>query len=182
MPGQTARSATKTQSKSARSKAAKNTRRVEAACNDELIGCTYGRITKTLGNKMFNVFDTDKHEHLGHIRGKMARVNVNDVVLLNIREYESRATTAAAVYDIMAVFSSKKDIKRLINANLIPGWFSKPDGEDGEDIFDYDESESENEDIDDRSKKDKKSHRGTGTGTGTGTSTTDSDGVDVDTI
>ena len=176
MPGQTIRSVTKTQSKSTRAKAAKNTRRVEAACNDELIGCTYGRIIKTLGNKMFNVCDIDKREHLGHIRGKMTRVNVN--VLLNIREYESRAATAAAVYDIMAVFSSKKDIKRLIKANLIPGWLSKPDGKDGEDLFDYDE-ESESEDEDDHSKKDKKSRRKTES---TVIASSDSDGVDVDTI
>ena len=167
MPGVTARSAAKNMSKSGRSKEAKNTRRVEAACNNELEGCTYGRITKTLGNKMFNVIDINKREHLGHIRGRMARIAVNDVVLLNIRDYESRVGTADAVYDIMAVFSSKKDIHRLIKGNLIPAWLASAkgdavDGDDADFLFDYDESESESEDEDGHAKKDKKSHRKAG--------------------
>ena len=168
MPGVTARTATKNMSKSARSKDAKNTRRVEAACNDELQGCTYGRITKTLGNKMFKVIDVDKKEHLGHIRGRMARIGVNDIVLLNIRDYESRAASSDAVYDIMAVFNTKKDIHRLIKANLIPSWLAaaKGDGEnadEGDFLFDYEESESESEDEDGNpKKKDKVSHRKAG--------------------
>jgi translation initiation factor IF-1 len=146
MPGVTARSAAKNMSKTARAKEAKNARRVEAACNDELEGCTYGRITKTLGNKMFNVLDVTKREHLGHIRGKMARIGV---------------------YDIMAVFQSKKDIHRLIKAKLIPTWLAsaKGDNVEGDDedfLFDYEESESESDDEDDHAKKDKKSHRKAG--------------------
>jgi translation initiation factor IF-1 len=153
-------------SKSGRAKEAKNARRVEAAVNDELTGCTYGRVTKTLGNKMFNVLDVDKREHLAHIRGKMARISVNDVVLLNERDYESRAGTAEAVYDIMAVFT-KKDISRLVKTKRIPGWLAsaKTDGAEGDelhDLFDYDESESEDEDEDGHDKKNKKSHRKAG--------------------
>jgi len=164
MPGQTVRSAAKNTSKSSRAKEAKNARRVEAACNDELTDCTYGRITKTLGNKMFMVLDVDKREHLAHIRGKMARINVSDVVLLNKREYESRADTDAAVYDIMAVFA-KKDIGRLVRTNRIPAWLASAkteggEGDDGHDLFDYDESESDDEDGD--TKKGKKSHRKAG--------------------
>lgn len=167
MPGVTARSAAKNMSKSARSKEAKNVRRVEAACNDELEGCTYGRITKTLGNKMFKVLDINKREHLGHIRGRMARIVVNDIVLLNIRDYESRVGSTDAVYDIMAVFQSKKDINRLIKGNIIPSWIAsvKADGVEGEDedfLFDYDESESESEEEEGHAKKDKKSHRKAG--------------------
>lgn len=169
MPGVTARSAAKNMSKSARSKEAKNTRRVEAACNDELEGCTYGRITKTLGNKMFRVIDINKREHLGHIRGRMARIGVNDLVLLNIRDYESRVGSTDAVYDIMAVFSTKKDIHRLIKANLIPSWLAtaKAEGtgvdDEGDFLFDYEESESEDEDEDGNTKKkDKVIHRKAG--------------------
>ncbi len=167
MPGQTVRSAAKNVSKSGRAKLAKNARRVEAAVNDELVGCTYGRITKTLGNKMFNVIDVEKREHLAHIRGKMARIGVNDVVLLNERDYESRAGTAEAVYDIMAVFD-KKDIHRLVKTKKIPSWLAgtKIDGGEGEDLhdlFDYEEeSESESDEDDGPSKKDKKNHRKAG--------------------
>lgn len=163
MPGQTVRSAAKNVSKSGRSKVAKNTRRVEAAVNNELENCTYGRVIKTLGNKMFNVLTVDKKEHLAHIRGKMARISVNDVVLLNERDYESRSGTDEAVYDIMAVFDNK-NINRLIKANIIPVWLAtmKCDGveDDIHDLFDYDEPESESDDEHD--KKDKKSHRRAG--------------------
>lgn len=164
MPGQTVRSAAKNVSKSGRAKLAKNARRVEAAVNDDLVGCTYGRVTKCLGNKMFNVLNTDRREHLGHIRGKMARINVNDIVLLNERDYESRAGSSAEVYDIVAVFE-KKDIARLIKSHLMPSWLAgvSDDGGDGlHDLFDYGESESDDEDEDGHNKKDKKSHRKAG--------------------
>ena len=146
MPGQTVRSAEKNVSKSGRAKLAKNARRVEAAVNNDLVGCTYGRVTKTLGNKMFNIIDTERREHLGFIRGKMARVSVNDVVLLNKREYESRAGTDDAVYDIMAVFE-KKDVHKLIKSKLIPSWLGSDttdDNGDGlHDLFDYEESDDD---------------------------------------
>lgn len=146
MPGQTVRSAEKNVSKSGRAKLAKNARRVEAAVNNDLVGCTYGRVTKTLGNKMFTVLDTERREHLGHIRGKMARISVNDVVLLNERDYESRAGTAEAVYDIMAVFD-KKDISRLVKAKIIPSWLASVTSDDGgdglHDFFDYEESDDD---------------------------------------
>jgi len=167
MPGQTVRSAAKNVSKSGRSKLAKNARRVDAAVNDELVGCTYGRVTKTLGNKMFKIIDIDKREHMGHIRGRMTRINVNDIVLLNIRDYESRAGSNDAVYDIMAVFNEKKDIHKLIKANLIPSWIVSASGEeDGDglhDLFDYEEESEDEEDEDGNPlKKDKKSHRKAG--------------------
>ena len=165
MPGQTVRSAAKNMSKSGRAKEAKNARRVEAAVNDELDFCAYGRITKTLGNKMFNVLLVDKREYLAHIRGKMARINVNDVVLLNERDYESRAGTTEAVYDIMAVFT-KKDISRLVKSKRIPTWLASVTADEGgdglHDLFDYDESDSESEEDDAHDKKNKKSHRKAG--------------------
>jgi translation initiation factor IF-1 len=169
MPGVTARSATKNMSKSKRASAAKNARRVDAAVNNELDFCTYGRVSKTLGNKMFLVLDTSRREHLSHIRGKMARIGVNDIVLLNIRDYESRAGSDDAVYDIMAVFDTKKDINKLIKSKLIPTWLAstKSDGADDgtslHDLFDYEgESESDSDDEDGPSKKDKKNHRKAG--------------------
>lgn len=163
MPGVSARSAAKNTSKSGRAKAAKNTRRVDAALNDEIDHCTYGKITKALGNKMFMVINTKKSEHLAHIRGKMARISIDDVVLLNIRDYESRVGSTNEVYDIVAVFSSK-DISRLIKSNTIPPWMNAKGATEEDDLnelFDYDtESESESGD-EEHNKKDKKNHRKT---------------------
>jgi translation initiation factor IF-1 len=167
MPGITARSAAKNTSKSGRAKAAKNARRVEAALNDELDFCTYGKITKALGNKMFMVINTDRAEHLSHIRGKMARIGVDDVVLLNIRDYESRVNSTSEVYDIVAVFSPK-DIHRLIKSKTIPSWMNAKGAADAEgdelhDLFDYEGgSDSESDEDDGPSKKDKKNHRKAG--------------------
>ena len=162
MPGVTARSAAKNMSRGARAKADKNTRRVNAALNDELDFTTYGKVTKALGNKMFMATKTDRREHLCHIRGKMARISAGDIVLLNERDYESRQGSSEAVYDIVAVFSAR-DISRLIKARTIPSWMSRTgdDGDEGNelhDLFDYEEGEEEDDD-DTKSKKDKKNHR-----------------------
>jgi translation initiation factor IF-1 len=159
MPGVSARSAVKNTSKSGRAKAAKNTRRVDAALNDEIDHCTYGKITKALGNKMFMVINTKKSEHLAHIRGKMARISIDDVVLLNIRDYESRVGSVNEVYDIVAVFAPK-DISRLIKSNTIPSWMNTKGATDEDELFDYD-SESDSEDEEEHNKKDKKNHRKT---------------------
>jgi translation initiation factor IF-1 len=157
MPGVTARSAAKNMSRGARAKASKNNRRVEAAVNDELDYCTYGKITKALGNKMFLAMNTDKTEHLCHIRGKMTRVEVGCVVLLNIRDYETRSKHGGNVYDIMAVFPSK-DVSRLIKAELVPSWMNGADteGDDLHDLFDYEAASDDDEDG--HNKKDKKNH------------------------
>jgi translation initiation factor IF-1 len=162
MPGVTARSAAKNMSRGSRAKADKNDRRVAAALNDELDFTTYGKVTKALGNKMFMATKTDRIEHLCHIRGKMARINVGDVVLLNERDYESRQGGTSAVYDIMAVFAAR-DISRLIKTRTIPSWMSRSAGDDDDenglhDLFDYEEA-PEDEDDDVKSKKDKKNHR-----------------------
>lgn len=161
MPGVTARSATKNMSRSKRAAAAKNSRRVDAALNEELDFTTYGKITKALGNKMFLALKTDRREHLCHIRGKMARIDVGDVVLLNERDYESRTGTEAAVFDIMAVFAAK-DVSKLIKTRIIPSWMSRSaddsEGDELHDLFDYEEGDDEEtEEV--KSKKDKKNHR-----------------------
>lgn len=169
MSDQTVRSAAKNVSKSGRSKLAKNSRRIEAAVNDELEGCTYGRITKTLGNKMFKIIDVNMREHLGYIRGRMARMTVNDIVLLNIRDYETRSGSTEAVYDIMAVFNEKKDINKLIKTGIIPECLVSGSSDEGLNaLFDYNEDEDEDEDEnedDNTAKKDKVSHRKAGKNT-----------------
>ncbi len=77
----------------------------------------------------------------------MVRVNVDDVVLLNIRDYETRSDTSDAVYDIMAIFPPK-DVQRLTKAKTIPKWFLQgsdmieQDEEDElYDLFDYDQAD-----------------------------------------
>ena len=137
--------ATKSMTRGQRSSAKKNTRRVDAVLSGELSLCTYGKVTRALGNKMFRVLSVKKTEHLARIRGKMTRVNVDDVVLLNIRDYETRAGTDDAVYDIMAVFPPK-DVQRLSKTKVVPKWFLQGSDmieaeEEDElyDLFDYDQ-------------------------------------------
>lgn len=157
MPVVSARSASKNMSRSRRSKDEKNARRVAAAIADELELCTYGKIAKACGNKMFRVITDDRKEHLAYIRGKMTRVNTNDIVLLSIREYESRAESEHAVFDIMAVFSPR-DIAKLAKNAAIPSWMSA--GEDkSDDLFEDVEDDESSDDDTVVDKKDKKSHR-----------------------
>jgi translation initiation factor IF-1 len=162
MPGFSARSATKNMSRGKRASADKNARRVEAAMRDELEFCTYGKISKALGNKMFIVNTPDRIEHLSHIRGKMTRISAGDVVLLNVRDYESRHISSGAVYDIMAVFEGR-DISRLIRTEQIPSWMGSRgdtgDSDELRDLFDYDDEEEEDEKVEHHDKKDKKNHR-----------------------
>ncbi len=136
-----------TMSRSQRSAAKKNTRRVDAVLNGEIDTCTYGKVTKALGNKMFRVLSVKKTEHLARIRGKMTRVHVDDVVLLNIRDYETRSDSDRAVYDIMAVFGPK-DIQRLTKSKTIPAWFTtasdmieKEEEDELHDLFDYSQAD-----------------------------------------
>jgi translation initiation factor IF-1 len=172
-------------SRGARAKADKNTRRVEAALRDDLVYVTYGKVIKSLGNKMFMVARGDKREHLAHIRGKMARVSLDDVVLLNERDYESRQGSGGAVYDIVAVFAPR-EISKLIKMQMIPSWMSRNaddgDADDGlDDLFDHDD-ESESEDDDEKhDKRDKKNHRLQGKQATSGVGGSDSD-VDIDAI
>lgn len=151
MPGVSARSATKNMSKGKRAAADKNLRRIEAAVNGDIALCTYGKITKVLGNKMFIVVDTESGEHLSHIRGKIPRVTIDDVVLLNIRDYESRSGSSGAVYDIMGVLEGK-DISKLVRTERIPTWMASKgaDGESDElrELFDYDDEGDEEIDVD----------------------------------
>ncbi len=185
MPGVTARSAAKNMSRGKRASAAKNTRRCEQAVNDFLDYCTYGKVVKSLGNKMFTIVNTDKEEHLSHIRGKMARISVDDIVLLNIRDYETRTKFGGEVYDIMAVFAPK-DIHRLRKQGIIPSWMTAKGGQLGDedelrDLFDYEEAEEEEDEDDAHNKKNKKNHRTASKNATKVESDSDAD-VDVDAI
>lgn len=138
-------------SRNQRAAARKNTRRIDAVINDTLTLVTYGKVTRALGNKMFNVLSVKKRNHLAHIRGKMMRIEVNDVVLLNIRDYETRADTDNAVYDIVAVFPPK-DIQNLMKAKKIPKWFLQDndmdDNEHTDDLYDLFDYEQGTDDVD----------------------------------
>ena len=137
MPGVSARNASKNMSRSKRAAASKNDRRVAAAVAEELEACTFGKVIRACGNRMFVISTTEKSEHIAHIRGKMARVSMNDIVLLGEREFESRCNTDKAVYDIMAVIDMKNATK-LIKNNIIPSWMTNGMNDEGaEDIFDY---------------------------------------------
>ena len=146
MPVVSARSASKNMSKSKRAIVTKNATRVSAAIKHELDGCTFGKVIRACGNKMFIIATKDGREHLAHIRGKMARVTVNDIVLLGEREYESRAGTDKSVFDIMAIFSMK-DASKLVKSNIIPSWFTSSVTDTAavalDDIFDYSVIEEE---------------------------------------
>jgi hypothetical protein len=82
----------------------------------------------------------------------MARVNVGDVVVLGERDFETRAGTQEAIYDILAVLS-KKDCGFLIKNDVIPAWMLNSDEEASDDIF---ELEEENESSDENNETAKK--------------------------
>jgi translation initiation factor IF-1 len=144
MPIVAARSASKNMSKSKRNANHKNKIRIEAALKDELTCCSYGKVTKALGNKMFIIVDAKNIQYLAHIRGKLTRVSIGNIVLLNIREYESRSTTEKAVFDIMAVFSDT-DASHLVKSGAIPKWMTSKD-ETTDDLFDYGGNDTDSND------------------------------------
>lgn len=113
---------------------------------------------------MFLVMNTKRREHLCHIRGKGPKVHIEDLVLLNQRDYESRCDTADEVYDIVAIFS-RKDTKQLIKSGTIPSWMDNKKSAQGDDeeeggfefVDDSDSDHDEESGIVD--KRDKKNHR-----------------------
>ncbi len=112
-------------------KQSKNNNRVDAALRGQLDGCTYGVVIKSLGNRQFRIVDTKRIESLALIAHKMTWVNVGDIVLLNVRDYETRAATERNVYDVLAIFT-KKDASRLVKDGTMPEWMLKygPGGDD----------------------------------------------------
>jgi translation initiation factor IF-1 len=192
MPGVTARSANKNVSRAKQAAFNKNNARVEAALTEDLEGyCTFGKISKNFGYGRFLVLNSDKREHICTMRGSIAkaiRPSVDDVVLLSIRDYETRANGADAVYDIIASFD-KKAVAKLIKSKTLPRWMNgkvdDADKAEEDDIFDYsddDESDSSENEQESNivSKKDKKNHRSVAAGGGT--SAADDSDVDIDAI
>jgi translation initiation factor IF-1 len=200
MPGLSARSANKNVSRAKRAAFSKNNSRIEGALTEDLEGyCTFGKIFKNFGNGRFLVIKSDKREHLCSMRGSIAkaiRPSVDDVVLLSIRDYETRSNGVNAVYDIIASLD-KKAVGKLIKAKTVPRWMNGKAADvvsgaaqndlDEDDIFDYDDDDDDDESDADEStsnnitKKDKKNHRNAAAGGGTSTRDDDSD-VDVDAI
>jgi translation initiation factor IF-1 len=146
MPGLSVHSANKNMSKSKRSTIRKNATRIDAASRGELEGFEYGKIYKTLGNKTFIVIDSNKQQRQAHIRGRLPRIAIDDVVLMSIREYESRSTSDKAVYDIMALLD-KREVSQFIKTQIIPAWMSSVGDNDQEDLFDYSNIESGGLDV-----------------------------------
>ena len=197
MPGVSARSANKNVSKAKRAAFTKNNARVEGALSEDLEGyCTFGKISKNFGYGRFLVLNSDKREHICTIRGSIAkaiRPSVDDVVLLSIRDYETRAKGANgvnAVYDIIASLD-KKAVAKLIKSKTVPRWMNgKIDDADNtlehDDIFDYDDDEDEDSSSENEtesnivSKKDKKNHRASLAGAAT--NARDNDDIDIDAI
>jgi translation initiation factor IF-1 len=204
MPGLTARSAKKNVSKAKNAALTKNAYRIEAAFEEDLEGyCIYGKVLRCNGHRMFTVLNSEMREHLCHIRGnisKACRISVDDVVLLSIRDYETRASSANgvnAVYDIIAQFDTDT-VKDLARRKIIPAWMKnkaseanekKPEGN-----YEFtNESDDDSEDsvatitvatIDKKdTKKDKKKHRSSSlAGGGGGGGRGDDSDIDIDAI
>ena len=136
-------------SKSSLRKIQKNTTRIDAVIQGTLEGIEFGFVTKALGNRQFHVETRSGKgkNFLAFVSPKMARVSLGDVVLLNIREYESRSKSDKAIYDIKAVLQ-RKDISQLVKLGQIPEWMLG--AETTEDIFEVGGVEDEGEvNIDD---------------------------------
>lgn len=167
-------------SKSRQTAMARNDRRVESALGETLTDCTYGRIVKALGNKMFLILTPDRKENLGYIRGKMARIAIDDIVLLNVRTYESRSASSKLMFDIMALFSPK-DIAKLLKAGMIPKWMTAKSGDEatGDDLFDRGEESAEFDVFDVADDVKKKSAKAVVTAVGAEAPSLDDDDIDA---
>jgi hypothetical protein len=139
----------KSLSKSVMRKNQKNASRVDAVIQGTLEGIEFGFVTKVLGNRQFHV-ETRKgkgQSSLAIISSKMARVSLRNVVLLNIREYESRSKSDKAIYDIKAVLQ-RKDVSQLVKMGQIPEWMLGVESNE-EDIFDIEHVDEDDVNIDD---------------------------------
>lgn len=101
---------------------------VEFAVHGELEEGSYefGRVTKHLGNGQIKLVCQDKVEYRGVIRGLLRKrgitpIDIDDIVILGKREWESRAAGATACFDIMGVVD-RKNAERLCTRGIIPDW------------------------------------------------------------
>ena len=78
------------------------------ACPDEV----YGIALKAAGDRRFTVECTDGKTRLCHIRGKMRKrcwVNVDDLVLVSLREFQSDKADIVHKYDPQQALQLKKE-------------------------------------------------------------------------
>lgn len=79
-----------------------------AVLNSEYDDCSFGKVIKHLGNSRVLVAGIDKKEYQAVIRTILRKksttpIYAGDVVIISSRDFESRAGTADARFDIMAV-------------------------------------------------------------------------------
>lgn len=103
-------------------------------------GSLFGRATKALGHRRFQVETVDKKGNVilidASIRGKILWVNVGDVLILGKND---------ASYEILGA-CDKKTLKRLRDAKRLPESLFASNGLDGEDdLFDRNEELPEDE-------------------------------------
>ncbi len=110
----------------------------------------FGRVTKHLGDRKILVMYTDKKEHIATIRGLLARKNVtpimvNDIVILTVRDFDTRAGSENEVFDVIGILT-KKEASYLVKEGRIPKWYMSADVTQLDDDavadvfeFDYDE-------------------------------------------
>ena len=113
----------------------------------------YAQVTKTLGNKRFELTCFDGKTRLGHARGSLKKkkvfVKLGDVVLVSLREFED------AKCDILDVYT-QKEVKSLKSYGEIPNTVRDDLVENTveEDIgFDFDNGEEEDIDEEEQKKK-----------------------------
>ncbi len=132
----------------------------------------YGQVIKILGNnrfhiKCFNTGDNENSEKLCILRGKMRKrvwINLNDIVIISLREFENNKADIVHKYTTDEANELKK-LKLIPNIEIINGIVEKRDDinfneeltdtmKDTHDtsvnntnyfVFDYKESESESE-------------------------------------
>lgn len=86
----------------------KSTKHVDKKMEDQ----EYGQVTKLLGNCRLEVSCFDGVNRLCHIRGSMRKkvwINVNDVVLVSLREFEPSKADIIYKYEIPEINYLKKE-------------------------------------------------------------------------
>ena len=167
MPGLTARTAQKKTSRIGDARKRSNKLFADAACRGEYDDCQFGKVFKHLGGSRvavitWDTFDAAKapRERQAVIRNLLRKkgctpITIDDLVVLSCREFETRAASDEAVFDLVAIID-KKSAQRLHKDAVIPSWMANSvsnglhnDVEVAADIFDYDDVPAEHENDDD---------------------------------
>lgn len=67
----------------------------------------YGRVVKNLGDRNILVFCNDNYTRICHIRGSMRKrvwINVGDIILISLRDFESKTAKGEEKGDVVAKF------------------------------------------------------------------------------